>query len=164
MNKILENLKDIDFEQVFDKMLKDTIEQENKDFALMKSKYKDMFNAIIFNGGTWISDQNLYSGLISFQEIDNLVYIIATNVISYFNNKNIDARDYSDNFETYKCYIKYDDYIFEIEKAFGQGSFARITLLEEPVEYEECKCVNIEEVIDWMDNTDKWRLFQKIEK
>jgi hypothetical protein len=161
---MLENLNDIDFEKVFDEMLAETIEKENKNFVLMKNKYKDMFNAIIFNGSTWLSDQNMYSGLEAFQVIDDLVYIVSTHTISYFENKDIDIRDYSDCFETYKCYIEYDNNIFEIEKAYGQGSFARITLLDENIEYDKNKYVKIEDVISWMSDTDKWRMFQKIEQ
>jgi hypothetical protein len=162
--KMLDKLEDIDMETVFNEMLNETIENENKEFELIKDKYKDMFNAIIFNGSTWMSDQNLYSGLEAFQEIDNLVYIVSTYTISYLENKDINVRDYTDCFETYRCYIEYDNNVFEIEKAYGQGSFARITLLEDDIEYDKNKCAKIKEVIDWMTNTDKWRMFQNIEK
>lgn len=152
-----------------DKIIEETFEQENKDFELMKSKYKNMFNAITFNGMAWVSDQNLYSGLEAFQEIDNLVYIIGSNALRYLKNKGINTQEYEEIYEemfcTHKGYIEYNDSIFEVEEFDGQGSSVRITLLEIMTSQNnkvKDKYVKIEDLINWMDNTDKWRMFQKI--
>lgn len=148
-------------ESYLNEIISETFLEEDYNKKLLNEKYKDCFNAIIFNGRSWSSEQNLYSHLEAFQEIDNLVYIIATHVISYFSNKNINVKDYTDCFETYRCYIEYDNNIFEIEKAYGQGSFARITLLNDDINYDNNKCAKIEIVIDWINNTDEWRMFRK---
>ena len=161
---LLDGTTKLDMGKVANEMYEETIKEEDEDFELMSAKYKDMFNATIFNGMTWMSEQNLYSGLKAFQEIDRLVEIIGSNIIRYLQNIDIDTRDYEEMFYTNKGYIEYNDYIFEVEEAYGQGSFTRITLLEGITnENDKIKdrCVKIEDLISWMGNTDEWRIFQK---
>lgn len=148
------NYTEEDMEKIFNELLKEQINKENKEKELFLNKYENCFNAIIFNCHSWGSDQNLYSNLPAFEEIDNLVYIISDFAIKYHSINNI-------------AYVKWNDYLFSCEHFYGQGSFSRITFLDEEENEEDIKkinkndIINIEKLIDWVKNTDKWRMFQK---
>ena len=143
------NKIDLLIEEVFN----DTIKEENENKELFENRYKDCFNAILFNGEKWDSDQNLYSGLKEFQVIDKLVYIICDFCLMYYNK----TFDNNDNI----CYLLYDENLYKIEKVYGQGSFSRITLLGRQEDRKELYDIELNDVIKWINKTDEWRMFQK---
>ena len=149
------NIKDFNIEMI-DELLENTIKEENEKKELFNSKYKDCFNAIIFNGCEWNSDQNLYSGLKAFQEIDKLVYIICDFCLHYNNKVNNNGCN--------ECYLLYNNGLYRLETIYGQGTFSKIEYLGFKEDKNKSYNIKFEEVLKWVNETDEWRMFQKINK
>lgn len=150
---ILNDISEEKVEFYLDEMITETLLEEDCNKKLLNEKYKDCFNAIIFNGQSWNSEQNLYSNLESFQEIDKLVYIISDYSLMYYKKVS--------NNNCKQCYLEHDEYIYYIEMFHGQGIFARLTLVGEIDDSNIFANIKFKDVLNWINTTDEWRMFTK---
>ena len=138
-------------------IISDLKEQDNKDKDIFNERYKDCFNAIIFNGHTWSNNQNLYSELSAFRLIDETVEVIVSLSFNYLNKQT--GKEYS------KCYLEYDSNYYLLEKYNIQGYYARITLIPEKKKLKpDKKIIQFNDVYNWVNNTNEWRCIRHANK
>jgi hypothetical protein len=113
---------DEDFDKIFNDMIK---EDKEKQHTFITEGYKIF--PLVKEKGSLMSDDNLYSDNEELQKIDNLVYAVASLCLSYCRhiNKDISTDEF---FYTERCYLQYNDNLYEIEEVSGQGTFDRISV------------------------------------
>lgn len=135
----------------FDKKEMDEMAREAADEYIKKNNEK--YNKCILEGSSIfplvdkkssvMDDDNLYSEDESLHDIDYLVYAVSSACLEYCNaiGKKILANE---EFYTERCFLGYENKIYEIEEISGQGTFTRITLTDKK---DASSCIEWQDVI-----------------